>query len=57
MLDGVEPPGGTLWVVSASEPVPDREHAGAVPFVGWLGLLRALSEVTGTAGRSPHGSS
>lgn len=39
----------------AGEVVPER--GAALPFVGWLGLLRALSDVLGTedgeAGESP----
>ena len=47
ILDRVEPPAGRLRVV----PSPERAHrCGAqleVRFTGWLGLLRALYEVTG----------
>jgi hypothetical protein len=45
-LDSVDPPAGRLRVVSGAG------HAGGeqgdVSFVGWLGLLRALSVVTGS---------
>jgi hypothetical protein len=50
VLDQVEPPGGRLRVVpgagQAHRPVTARE----IRFTGWLGLLKALYEVTGTAG-------
>ena len=48
VLDRVEPPGGRLRVVSprhADRPAKDKE----IRFTGWLGLLRALYEVTGAA--------
>jgi len=50
ILDRVEPPAGRLRVV----PGPGRAHrSGAqheIRFSGWLGLLRALYEVTGAPG-------
>ena len=50
ILDRVEPPAGRLRVV----PSPGRAHRrGAqqeLRFTGWLGLLRALYEVTGAPG-------
>jgi len=50
ILDRVEPPAGRLRIV----PGPGRAHrSGAqqeIRFSGWLGLLRALYEVTGTPG-------
>jgi hypothetical protein len=50
ILDRVEPPAGRLRAV----PGPGRVHRrGAQPevrFTGWLGLLRALYEVTGAQG-------
>jgi hypothetical protein len=50
ILDRVEPPAGRLRVV----PSPGRAHRSGVQlevrFTGWLGLLRALYEVTGASG-------
>jgi hypothetical protein len=55
VLDRAEPPAGRLRVVPgpghAHRPEPDRE----IEFTGWLGLLRALGEVTGAAGSGPPG--
>jgi hypothetical protein len=48
-LDRVEPPAGSLRLVSGAEPprpVGGREGE-EVPFTGWLGLLRALYQVVG----------
>ena len=50
VLDRVEPPAGRLHVV----PGPGRAHRRGAPqevrFTGWLGLLRALYEVTEAPG-------
>ena len=49
ILDRAEPPAGCLWAV----PGPGCGHAGQdeeIGFSGWLGLLRALYEVTGGLG-------
>ena len=50
VLDRVEPPPGLLRVV----PVAGHAHRAGndeeIRFTGWLGLLRALYEVTGAAG-------
>ncbi len=50
VLDRVEPPAGRLRVMSgaghAHRPGNDEE----IRFTGWLGLLRALYEVTGGSG-------
>jgi len=49
ILDRAEPPAGRLWAV----PDPGHCHAGhdeEIRFTGWLGLLRALYEVTGGPG-------
>jgi hypothetical protein len=46
ILDRAEPPAGRLRAV----PDPGHCHAGQdeeIRFTGWLGLLRALYEVTG----------
>jgi hypothetical protein len=47
-LDQSEPPVGRLIVTSPSEP-----RCSSVPFTGWLGLLRALSDAIGTCGEGP----
>jgi hypothetical protein len=54
ILDRAEPPAGRLRAV----PDPGHCHAGPdeeIRFTGWLGLLRALYEVTGgpSAGSVP----
>jgi len=48
VLDRVEPPGGRLRVVSGG---PAQRPGGEedIEFTGWLGLLRALYDVTGSA--------
>jgi hypothetical protein len=46
ILDSVDPPAGRLRVVSGAGQAGDGQ--GDVPFTGWLGLLRALSVVTGS---------
>jgi hypothetical protein len=49
ILDRAEPPAGRLRAV----PDPGHYHAGQdeeIRFTGWLGLLRALYEVTGGPG-------
>jgi len=50
VLDIVEPPTGHLWVVrdpgQAHYPGSER----VITFIGWLGLLRALYEVTAEPG-------
>jgi hypothetical protein len=49
ILDRAEPPAGRL----RSVPDPGHCHAGQdeeIRFAGWLGLLRALYEVTGGPG-------
>jgi hypothetical protein len=54
VLDIVEPPTGRLWVVRdpGQGHCPDSEQA--ISFTGWLGLLRALYEVTAQPGADPH---
>ena len=53
VLDIVEPPGGHLWVIrdpgQADHPGGEQE----ISFTGWLGLLRALYEVTAAPGPRP----
>jgi hypothetical protein len=54
VLDIAEPPAGRLWVVrdpgQAHHPGGEQE----IGFTGWLGLLRALYEVTAETGDAPH---
>ena len=54
VLDIVEPPAGRLWIVrdlgQAHHPGSERE----INFTGWLGLLRALYEVTAEPGDASH---
>jgi len=50
VLEVVEPPAGRLWVVCGPG---QGQHPGSgreISFTGWLGLLRALYEVTAAAG-------
>jgi len=50
VLDIVEPPAGCLWIVRDPG---QAHHPGSEPkisFIGWLGLLRALYEVTAEPG-------
>jgi hypothetical protein len=49
VLDQAEPPAGRLRVVPGAGQAPPVT-AGEIRFTGWLGLLKALYEVTGTAG-------
>jgi hypothetical protein len=46
-LDRVEPPAGGLRLVPGPEPAPGPAEGEEIPFTGWLGLLRALSQVVG----------
>ena len=54
-LERAEPPPGRLWREPGPGPTPPAVERGEVPFTGWLGLLRALSEVLGQAGGDPEG--
>jgi hypothetical protein len=49
VLDHVEPPDGRLLVVPDTGPAQRHVNDEGIPFAGWLGLLRALYEVTGAA--------
>lgn len=52
-LDQSEPPVGRITVTSP--PVtPECTHS-SVPFTGWLGLLRALSDAIDSSGDDPPG--
>ncbi len=46
-LDAIAPPAGRLRVTSGSGSALGREEDQEIRFTGWLGLLRALYEVTG----------
>ena len=53
-LDTIDPPVGHLRVTPGPGPAPghgDKE----LRFTGWLGLLRALYEVTGSPGNGSPG--
>jgi hypothetical protein len=54
ILDRAEPPAGRLRVVGdlgqAHHPGTEQE----ISFTGWLGLLKALYEVTAEPGDAPH---
>jgi hypothetical protein len=50
VLDRVEPPAGRLRVVPANGQDPGPSVAKGIGFTGWLGLLRALYEVTAEPG-------
>ena len=47
-LDTVEPPAGRVRVIPADDRSPSGQAEG-IPFVGWLGLLRALDELMASA--------
>jgi len=51
VLDRVEPPVGSLRIVRRSRQASDSTQD--VGFTGWLGLLRALYEVTTEPGEEP----
>jgi hypothetical protein len=54
-LDHGEPPVGTVVPLGADDAIGADYAIAAVPFVGWLGLLRALSNLIGQAeGRLEH---
>ena len=46
-LDTIDPPVGQLRVASAPGTAPECGEGKEFPFTGWLGLLRALYDVTG----------
>ena len=51
VLDRAEPPAGRLRVVPAPGQVPGPRAEQDIGFSGWLGLLRALYEVTAEPGQ------
>jgi hypothetical protein len=52
VLDRAEPPAGHLRVVCAAGQDPGPGAGQDIGFAGWLGLLRALYEVTAEPGQS-----
>ena len=50
VLDRAEPPAGRLRVVRAPGQAPGSRTDQEIGFTGWLGLLRALYEVTAEPG-------
>ena len=50
ILDSVEPLVGRLRALSAPGQAHRHDSQEEIGFTGWLGLLRALYDVTGTAG-------
>jgi hypothetical protein len=50
VLDIVEPPAGRLWLVRDPGRADHRGSEQEISFTGWLGLLRALYEVTAEPG-------
>ena len=50
VLDIVEPPAGRLWIVRGPGQAPHPGSGQGISFTGWLGLLRALYEVTAEPG-------
>jgi hypothetical protein len=54
VLEVVEPPTGRLWVVRDPGQAHHPGGEQGISFTGWLGLLRALYEVTAEPGDVPH---
>jgi hypothetical protein len=52
-LDTTDPPVGKLRVTPGPGSAPGRGGDKEFRFTGWLGLLRALYEVTGSPGGGP----
>jgi len=52
VLDRTEPPAGRLRVLRAPGQAPGPGARQEIGFTGWLGLLRALYEVTAEPGES-----
>lgn len=44
-LDELEPPAGTVQLVSDTPALREAQDGAEIAFAGWLGLLRALSEL------------
>jgi hypothetical protein len=54
VLDQFDPPVGRLQVLTTPTRSGDSMRP-AVPFIGWLGLLHALSDAIGSPGDPPGG--
>lgn len=54
-LDAVEPPAGAARNVPATDAASVVGSGVEIPFVGWLGLLRALSDLIASASSHPPG--
>ena len=54
MLDRAEPPAGRLQVFVDPEQAHEPRVGQEISFTGWLGLLRALYEVTAEPGDAAH---
>jgi hypothetical protein len=54
-LHQLEPPSGRVRALRDSDEAQEHVPAHEIEFSGWLGLLRALDEVTGRARGSPPG--
>ena len=54
VLDIVEPPAGRLKVVRGPRQAHHPSSEQEISFTGWLGLLRALYDVTAEPGDAPH---
>ena len=50
IVERLDPPGGRLSVVADASLGPHLPGPAAFCFTGWLGLLKALYEVTGAGG-------
>ncbi len=50
VLDVVEPPAGRVWLVGDPGQADSPGAEAEVSFTGWLGLLRALYELTAEPG-------
>jgi hypothetical protein len=50
VLDKIEPPAGRLRVIGAPRLAHGGQAEQEISFTGWLGLLRALYEVTAEPG-------
>lgn len=49
-MDSLDPPAGRLQVLPGRRALPGSAGSAEIDFAGWLGLLRALYQVTGAAG-------
>lgn len=53
VLEVVEPPAGRLWAVGGPGQADHPDSEQEIGFTGWLGLLRALYDVTSAPGPRP----